>query len=261
MKTKIAAVIFSVLPLASFAGPSLTEKTVEYKDGDQAYEGFLAMPKAVNKQGLPGVLIVHNWMGVSDETKSKARELAKLGYIAFAVDVYGKGIRPKNAEEASKLATQYRGSDRTEFRKRLNLGLKQLQQIQGVDPQRLGAMGYCFGGTGAVELARSGAALKGVVLFHAGLDSPTPADGKNIRGKLLALHGADDPYVPAKDLAAFEEEMRSNKVDWQLVKYGNAVHSFTEKSAGNDNSKGAAYNADADRRSWAAMERFWKEVF
>lgn len=264
MKTKISILGLGALAAlflqTSAQAASLTEKSVEYRDGDQVFEGFLAMPSTVSKRGLPGVLIVHNWMGVSDETKSKARSLAQLGYIAFAAVVYGKGVRPKNADEASKLASKFRDGDRTAFRKNLQAGLKALSAVPGVDPARLGAMGYCFGGTGAIELGRSGAALKGIVSFHGGLDSPIPADGKNIKAKVLALHGADDPYVPAKNLAAFEDEMRSNKIDWQLVKYGNAVHSFTEKGAGNDNSKGAAYNADADRRSWAEMERFWKET-
>jgi dienelactone hydrolase len=113
-----------------------------------------------------------------------------------------------------------------------------------------------------IELARSGAELNGVVSFHGGLDSPAPADGKNIKCKVLACHGADDPFVPAKDLiAAFESEMRDNKVDWQLISYGGAVHSFTQPMAGNDNSKGAAYNEAADQRSWEAMKQFLAELF
>ena len=121
--------------------------------------------------------------------------------------------------------------------------------------------GYCFGGTGAIEAARSGAKILGAISFHGGLDSPTPADGKNIKGKVLALHGAIDPYEPAADLVAFEKEMQDNKVDYQLVKYGGAVHSFTELGAGNDITKGAAYNEAADKRSFAAAESFLKEVF
>ena len=129
------------------------------------------------------------------------------------------------------------------------------------DAAKLAATGYCFGGTAVIELARSGAPVKGVVSFHGGLDSPTPADGKNIKAKVLALHGADDPYVPAKDVAAFESEMKSSGVDYVLIKYPGAVHSFTHKAAGNDNSKGAAYNADADRDSWFQMEQFLKRLF
>ena len=118
-----------------------------------------------------------------------------------------------------------------------------------------------FGGTAVIELARSGARVLGVVSFHGGLDSPTPADGRNIKAKVLALHGADDPFVDAKDITKFTAEMKSNRVDWKLVNYPGAVHSFTHKAAGNDNSKGAAYNADADNASWAEMEKFLKQIF
>lgn len=195
---------------------------------------------------------------MTDETKTQATRIAEQGYVVFAADIYGKGIRPKNAEEAGKLAGQYRGGDRKQFREHLQLGLDTLKSQAGVDASKLLAAGYCFGGTGVLELARSGADLKGVISFHGGLDSPAPADGKNIKAKVLALHGADDPYVKAEDLAAFEQEMRESKVDWELIKFGGAVHSFTEKGAGNDNSKGAAYNALADARSFEAFKNFAK---
>jgi dienelactone hydrolase len=233
-------------------------KTVEYKKGKDAFEGVLVYPD--NAKGkVPGVLMIHNWMGVTDETKKQATRMAELGFAVFAVDIYGKGVRPKTPEEAGKISGSYR-TDRALFRERLQLGLDILRGQKEVNADKVLAVGYCFGGTGAIELARSGANINGVVSFHGGLDSPTPADGKNIKAKVLALHGADDPYVKAEDLAAFEQEMRDNKVDWQLYKYGNAVHSFTEMSAGNDNSKGAAYNAAADARSFEAFKDFAKEA-
>ena len=129
------------------------------------------------------------------------------------------------------------------------------------DPKRMAAIGYCFGGTAVLELARSGADVAGVVSFHGGLSSPTPSDAKNIRAKVLALHGADDPHVSPKEVAAFEDEMRQGGVDWQLIAYGGAVHAFTDWNAGTDNSKGAAYNERADRRSWEAMKQFFAELF
>src|SRR5207247_1844817 len=196
----------------------------------------------------PGVLIVHQWKGLSDYEKRRAEQLAKLGYNVFAVDIYGKGIRPKDAKDAAAEAGKYK-SNRALLRARVRAGLEVLQKHELTDPKRTAAIGYCFGGTTAIELARSGADLAGVVSFHGGLDSPDPDIGKNIKCKVLALHGADDPFVRAKDVAAFEEEMRSGGVDWQLVKYGGAVHSFTDSSAGNDNSNGAAYNEKADKRS------------
>lgn len=252
----LVSAVFLTNSVLSFA--AVKTKTVEYKKGKETFEGVLVYPD--NAKGkLPGVLMIHNWMGVSEETKKQATRMAELGYAVFAADIYGKGVRPKNAEEAGKLAGTYR-NDRNLFRERLQIGLDTLRAQSGVDGNRVVAVGYCFGGTGVIELARSGANIKGVVSFHGGLDSPNPADGKNIKARVLALHGADDPYVKAEDLAAFEQEMRDSNVDWQLYKYGNAVHSFTEVSAGNDNSKGAAYNAAADARSFEAFKDFAKET-
>ena len=186
--------------------------------------------------------------------------LAKLGYVAFCADIYGKAIRPQTTQDAGAQAGKYKG-DRQLLRARVNAGLDTLKKNELVDPKRVAAIGYCFGGTTVIELARSGAELKGVVSFHGGLDSPTPADGKNIKCKILACHGADDPFVPAKDLAAFEDEMRSAKVDWQLVKYGGAVHSFTDWGMDGKALPGAQYNEAADKRSWEAMKEFFGENF
>lgn len=251
--------ILSTLFASAASSAALIEKKIEYKDKGKTFEGFLVYQEG--KRKAPGILVVHNWMGLTDETKSKARGLAELGYVAFAADIYGKDQRPKDAHQAGELATKFK-TDRKLYRERLNLALDQLRHVTEVDGKKLGAIGYCFGGTGAIELARSGADVKGVVSFHGGLDSPEPALGKKIKGKVLALHGADDPFEKPADLADFEAEMRNNKVDWQLVKFGGAVHSFTEKAAGNDNSKGAAYNEKADNRSWEMMKDFFgKEVF
>jgi len=241
------------------APAAIQTKTVEYKEGDTTLSGVLVFDDAV-KTKRPGVLIVHQWMGLTDYEKNRATMLAKLGYVAFCADIYGKGILPKNTSEAGALAGKYK-TDRTLLRARVNAGLEMFKKSELVDAKRIAAIGYCFGGTTVIELARSGAELNGIVSFHGGLDSPTPAAGKNIKCKVLACHGADDPYVPAKDLTAFESEMRDNKVDWQLIAYGGAVHSFTQPMAGNDNSKGAAYNEAADKRSWEAMKQFLGELF
>lgn len=234
-------------------------EVVEYKQGDTVLEGYLAYDAAKVKKGAPGILLVHDWMGNGPFAKKRAEQLAELGYVALAADIYGKGIRPANVDEAGKLAGKYK-TDRLLLRERALAGLNFLKSLRQVDAAKLGAIGFCFGGTTVIEAARAGADLKGVVSFHGGLDSPTPADGKNIKAKVLALHGADDPYVPAKDLAAWEDEMRKSGVDWQLVKYSGAVHAFTNPDAGTDNAKGAAYNATADRRSLEAMKDFFKEV-
>ncbi len=244
--------------LATSARAEIVTRTVEYRQGDTLLEGYLAYDSA-GPARKPGVLVVHDWLGVSADTRKRVEQLARMGYVAFAADIYGKGVRPPTGEEAGPLAGSYK-NDRALLRARVRAGFDELARQPNVNAARIAAIGYCFGGTTVLELARSGAPAVGFVSFHGGLDSPAPADGKNIRGKVLALHGADDPYVPAADLAAFEQEMRSNGVDWQLVQYGGAVHSFTIVGAGNDNSKGAAYNAAADRRSWKAMEDFFAEV-
>jgi dienelactone hydrolase len=248
-----------VLAFAFAARAAIQTKTIEYKQGDTTLEGVLVYDDAV-KTKRPGVLIVHQWLGITEYEKTRATMLAKLGYVAFCADIYGKGVHPQDTKEAGVEATKYK-TDRTLLRARVNAGLAELKKSDLVDSKRIAAIGYCFGGTTVIELARSGAELNGVVSFHGGLDSPTPADGRNIKCKVLACHGADDPFVPAKDLTAFENEMRDNKVDWQLIAYGGAVHSFTQPMAGNDNSKGAAYNEAADKRSWEAMKQFLAELF
>lgn len=250
--------LFTLIAVST-AQAAIVKKSVEYHMAGKKYEGYLAYDDS-KKGNQPGVLVAHNWMGVTDETKSKVDALAQLGYVAFALDIYGKNVRPKNTEEAGALATGFK-KDRASLRNRMHQGLKVLREQKGVDKSKIVALGYCFGGTAAIELARAGADLQGVVSFHGGLDSPKPDDGAKIKARILALHGADDPYVPAGELAAFEDEMRKHKVDWQLVKYGGAVHSFTEKAAGSDNSKGAAYNAAADTRSWEAMRTFLSDTF
>jgi len=236
-------------------------ETVEYKDGDTVLEGYLAYDDSVAQGKRPGVLIVHQWMGLTDYEKKRAEMLAKLGYVAFAADIYGKGVRPKDAASAGKEAGKYRSGDRALLRGRVNAGLDVLEKNERTDTKRVAAIGYCFGGTTVIELARSGADIAGVVSFHGGLDSPKPADGKNIKCKVLVCHGADDKFVSAADEAAFEDEMRQAKVDWRLIKYGGAVHGFTMWNEGSDNSKGMAYNEKADKRSWEDMKMFFAEIF
>jgi dienelactone hydrolase len=257
MKTLVAALFVLGSVVATEA--EIHTEFVEYKHGDAVLEGYLAYDASIQGQ-RPGVLIAHQWKGLTDYEKKRAEMLADLGYVAFAADVYGKGIRPTDNESAGAEAGKYK-RNRELLRARAQAGLAVLQKHALTDPKRVAAIGYCFGGTTVIELARSGADLAGVVSFHGGLDSPHPEDGRNTRCRVLALHGADDPFVPAKDLAAFEDEMRQAKVDWQLVKYGGAVHSFTEKKAGDNHLEGAAYNEKADRRSWEAMKQFFKEIF
>ncbi|MGE0616111.1 MAG: dienelactone hydrolase family protein [Bacteriovoracia bacterium] len=249
--------IFALLFPAT-APAAIKTQNVEYKIGDTVFEGYLAVD-SVGPKKKPGVLVVHAWKGLDANAKERADMLAKLGYVAFAADIYGKGIRPQDPKDAAALSGSFK-NDRAKLRIHVNAALEELKKQKGVDASHLAAIGYCFGGTTVLELARSGADVKGVVSFHGGLGTPKPEDAKNVKAKVLALHGADDPFVKDEEVKAFEDEMRAGKVDWQLVKYSGAVHSFTHKDAGNDPSKGQAYHADADRRSWQAMRDFFKEI-
>jgi len=252
-------ILLGCVAASLLARAEIRTQLIEYRQGETVLEGFHAYDTSIQGK-RPGVLIVHQWKGLSAYEKKRAEMLAQLGFNVFAVDIYGKGIRADNPKDASALAGKYKG-DRSLLRARVNAGLEVLKKQELTDGGRIAAIGYCFGGTTVIELARSGAELGGVVSFHGALDSPTPADARNIKCKVLALHGADDPFVPPKDVAAFQEEMRQAGVDWQLVAYGGAVHSFTDWNAGNDNSKGAAYNEKADKRSWEAMRQLFAEVF
>ena len=251
--------LFAILVTCAVnAEAALVTKTVEYKEGDTVLEGYLAYDDASDLY-RPAVLVVHEWTGINPYIKKRTEALARLGFVAFAADIYGKGVRPSTPAEASKTAAIYKGNIPL-LRARVNAGLETLKRQPHVDYMNIAAIGYCFGGTSVLELARSGARVNGVVSFHGGLGTPNRKDAQNITGKVLALHGADDPFVKPDEIAAFQEEMRTAKVDWQLVSYGGAVHSFTNPDAGTDNSKGAAYNERADKRSWTAMQQFLREV-
>jgi dienelactone hydrolase len=239
--------------------PLLAGQNLAYQDGQVPLAGYLARPKAV--QGLvPGVLVIHQWMGLTGHERMESDRLAALGYVALAADIYGEGVRPKDVKEAAAQATIYKG-DRALYRRRIRAGLTTLLAQAGVDPNRIAVIGFCFGGTGALEAARAGMPVKGVVSFHGGLDFPPDPAGLTIAAKVLVCHGADDPNVPPKDVAAFQDEMRQTKADYTFIAYGGAVHAFTQKEAGNDNSKGVAYNEAAATRSWAHMKDFFAEIF
>lgn len=229
---------------AAWAAP--VTKPYPYKIDGKDHEGLLTVPEGPVRGG---VLVVHNWMGVTNETQKQAERFASEGFLVLSADIYGKGVRPQSPQEAGSQAGKFKG-DRPLFRKNLAASLSELAAQTLVKGKPLLAAGYCFGGTGVIELARSGAQLAAVLSFHGGLDSPEPLLGKEIRTRVVAFHGADDPYVKPENLAAFEKEMMSNKIDWELVKFGGAVHSFTDVGAGSDPSKGAAYNERADQRSW-----------
>jgi dienelactone hydrolase len=257
MKTFILALLMVLIAMPSHSEVKLEK--VSYRHGEATLEGFIAYNPAI-KGPRPGVVIVHDWRGVGEYVQMRARQIAELGYVAFVADIYGKGVRPANAQEASKQAGIYRG-DRPLLRARAQAALDQLSASKLADAKHIAAIGYCFGGGTVLELARSGAQLAGVISFHGNLDTPNPDDAKQIKGKVLVLHGGDDPFVPAAAVEAFQKEMRDAHVDWEFTAYGGAVHAFTQKAAGDDPSKGAAYNASADARSFERMKAFLAEIF
>jgi dienelactone hydrolase len=232
-------------------------KEVEYKDGDQLLSGIAVKPlKATPNR--PGILILPAWMGIDDHAIESANRLAALGYITFVADIYGKDKRPTNYAEAGQKAGYFKTNIK-EYQIRIKLALDQLIK-KGANPDNIVVMGYCFGGTGAIEAARINLNVKGIVSFHGGLGRDVKRDIEPIKAKVLVLHGADDPYESKEEIDYFQVEMKKAEADWQMVYYAKAVHSFTDKNAGNDNSKGAAYNELADARSWKAMLTFLKEV-
>lgn len=249
----------TMLSLSLAVMPMFGGQPLVYRDGATTLAGYVARPVGT-KASLPGVVIVHQWMGLTAHERKVADDLAALGYVALAADIYGEGVHPKNTQEAGGLAGLYKG-DRGLYRRRLATAIDALKAQSGVDPQRLAIIGFCFGGTGALEAARAGLPVKGVVSFHGGLDVPADRAMTPLTAKVLVCHGADDPYVPAKEVALFQEEMRQAKADYTFVAYGGAVHAFTQKEAGNDPSKGAAYQEAAARRSWQHLKDFLAEIF
>jgi dienelactone hydrolase len=255
--------LFLTLALAACAATSASAKikteVVEYKDGETTLEGFVAYDDAITNP-RPGVLVIHDWTGLQDYAKRRATMLAELGYIAFAADIYGKGVRPTDPKDCAAEAGKYKG-DLPLLRRRVTLGFDQLLKRPGLDAQKTAAIGYCFGGTTVLELARSGAPVAGVVSFHGGLGTTLPAEPGAVKAKILVCHGADDPFVKPAEQDAFKEEMAKAKVRYNFVAYPDAVHSFTKPEAGNDKASGNAYNKAADLRSWQNMKDFFEKLF
>lgn len=240
------------------ARSEIVEKAVTYQSAGEQCEGWHCYDSAVSGK-RPSVLIVHQWTGLTGYEKMRAKMLAELGYNVFALDIYGKGIRPQ-PPESGKWAGKFK-SDRDLFRKRLADGLETLKKMPQTDTEQLAAIGYCFGGTGVLELARSGAEIEGVVSFHGGLGTPTPEDAEQIQCEVMVLHGAKDPFVPVDEVNAFHKEMLDANVAYSFTAYPDAVHAFTQKMAGDDPSKGAAYQAEADALSWREMRQFFDRLF
>ena len=254
MRTPLTCALFAVaLPAAA----AVHTERVEYFDGDVALQGYLAYDDA-SAERRPGVLLIHEWWGLTEHPQERAERLAKEGYVAFALDMYGKGVVTRDPAEAGKLARAFY-TDPDLARSRAAAGLETLRNHPLCDGSRVAVLGFCFGGSMALELARSGADVRGAISFHGGLSTQRPAGKSVVKASVLVLHGADDPMVKPDQVQGFIDEMRAAGVDWQLVQYGGAVHSFTNPAAGDDPSRGSAYNADADRRSWEALLSFLDE--
>ncbi len=253
MKTLIT----SILLVASLASQAQL-KPVSYSDGSQKLEGFIAQPKK-NFKNKAGVLLLPAWMGIDNNAKENATELAKLGYITFVADIYGVDKRPANTNEAGQQAGYYK-TNYAEYQKRIQLALDQLVK-SGANPEKIAVIGYCFGGSGAIEAARANLKVNGIVSFHGGLGRDASRVIEPIKPKVLILHGADDFFVPDTEIKAFQEEMNKAKADWQMNYYADAVHAYTHKDSGSDKSKGVAYNEKAAKRSWEAMLSFFNEIF
>lgn len=250
MKTS-ALLIFLFMSTISFA----QLKPVSYHDGAQKLNGFSIKPIKENKGGI---LILPAWKGIDQSSKTVAERLSKLGYHAFIADIYGEGNYPTDAKTAGERSSYYKTNYKT-YLKRIDLARQELVKA-GANPAKIVVIGYCFGGTGALEAARANLPVLGVVSFHGGLARDKSRTISPIKPKVLICHGADDPSAPEAQVLAFQQEMRESKADWQMIFYGNAVHAFTDKGAGNDNSKGVAYNELADKRSWQHFMDFLNEV-
>lgn len=248
------------LAMASLApgAESTSIYKVPYSQDTVSLEGRMVFPVPA-KPRMPVVVLFPDWMGVSARAQDDAQRIASWGYAVFIADPYGIRAQPGNPAEAGARAGALK-QDPATLRARARAALEAAKRQTGVDTGRVVAIGYCFGGMVALELARSGAPLRGVVSIHGNLRTAVPGDARAIRGPVLVLHGADDPFVPREEVGMFRDEMKMAAVDWQLVEYGGAVHAFTNPGAGNDPSKGAAYNAKASERAYGAMKGFLDET-
>ncbi len=251
--------LFLVGLISTTACANVIVTAIPYEQGEVKLQGWLAYDDAV-KGPRPGIVVFPEWWGLTDYPKHRAEMLAQMGYVAFAADMYGEAKTTDSADEAGKMMNSIEGNP-SFMRARARAALDVLSKDPHVDPNRLAAIGYCFGGTVSLELARSGAKLTAVVSFHGGLATANPADAKNITGKVLVCTGGEDAFVPATQVAAFEDEMKQGKVDYQVIVYGGAHHAFTNPDADKHHIDNIAYNAAADRRSWDAMQQLFHEVF
>jgi dienelactone hydrolase len=247
-----------ILALASSAGAAVQTKEIEYEEGGTKFKGVLAYDDAI-KGKLPGVIVFHEWWGLNDYAKMRAKQLAELGYVAFAADMYGVGKVTDHPDDARKMATEVRMNQKV-WLARAQAALKVMQAQEQVDADKIAAIGYCFGGSTALLLASSGAPLKAVSTFHAGLPPFTADQAKMIKARVLVNNGADDTFVAKESIEKFKAALDEAGVKYQFVNYPGTVHSFTVKEADKVGIKGMAYNEAADTKSWQAMRDLFKDT-
>ncbi len=237
---------------------AVTTKVVEYEFDGIKLKGFLAYDDAV-KEKRPGILVVHEWWGLNEYAKDRCKKLAELGYVAFAVDMYGDGKTTEHPDDARKMATMVRENVKV-WRGRAEAGLKQLKAQPNVDADKIAAIGYCFGGSTCLQLAYSGADLKAVATFHAALPKPTEAEAKAIKARILVCHGDADFFIPPEAIKAFREALDGAKVNYEFKGYPDVVHSFTVPEADKVNIKGMKYDKAADEDSWKRMRALFRDT-
>jgi dienelactone hydrolase len=255
---RLFAMLWVLLALAPVRAEVRTQAVV-YRDGDVELQGYLVWDDAIQGK-RPGVIVVHEWWGLNDYARKRAEMLAEHGYVGFAIDMYGKGRVTEHAQKAGDWAKQIQANV-GRWQRRALVGLKALREQETVDAERIAAIGYCFGGATVMQMAYSGADLDGVVSFHGSLPIPSEEQGKEIRSKILVAHGSRDSFVPSERVLEFQAALDRARADWEMDIYAGARHGFTNPDAGKYGIDNVRYDADADRRSWDRMLRFFDEIF
>ena len=258
MHIRVGIALAAAVLVQAPPGARVQTREIEYRQGDTVLKGFIAWDDAVPGK-RPGVLVVHEWWGLNDHARNQARRLAEAGYVGFALDMYGNGKGTTHPQEAQAFVAEVT-KDPAVGAARFNAALAQLKQDPHVDTTRIAGIGYCFGGAVVLGMARGGADLDAVVTFHGALATQTPAQPGAVKARILVLTGAADPFVPPEQVEAFKKEMQAAGVRFQVVSYPGAKHGFTNPDAGSYGMSQLAYNAAADRESWAAMLKLFREV-
>jgi len=257
MKTIRGLAVFVLAAVSLASQADVTGKSITYTHKDKQYVGYMAFDDTV-KNRRPGILVVHEWWGLNDFIKAKADELAKLGYVAFAPDMYGDGKVTIDPEEAGQWYSKIDKSNL--YAERAMAGLRVLEENEHVKPGQLAAIGFCFGGTTVLKAAYAGAPLKGVVSFHGHLPAASAREAASVTSAMLVLHGAADPHIKPDQVSAFEEALSKSRTDWQIIVFGNAQHGFTNPNASKVGMPGLAYDEQAANRSWNYMRVFLDQL-